>query len=317
MKTTIFSAILLGGLAVMPLSGLHAAPVDKTVLMVLWKGQTDAEKAFKARLAELGINATYREVNAEQDRTKLATELRAIEADIGKKTFDAVYTYGTVGTQVAIGVVHEQAPVIFNIVFDPVAGKLVKSMDKPGVPVTGVTNGVPIASQFDAFAKLKPIKSLLVLFNAREPNSNFIEKEVTAWAAKSGVELVSRRVAPDSDSLKDVLAEIASGKIAVDSVYAGADNYLASVAKDIRAAVGDKVRLFGGTQTYIWAGWLAAYTPLVSDMGVASAEQMAKVLTGSDPASLPVVLPQPKLFVSKAAAAVHAVTPPAEAVLEN
>ncbi len=317
MKARFLSALLVGAMTVLPMTGALAQTVDKSVLMVLWKGETGAEKAFKTKLAELGINATYKEVNADQDRAKLASELRAIEGDIAKKSYDAVYTYGTVGTQVALGVVREQSPVIFNIVFDAVGGKLVKSKDQPGVPVTGVTNGVPIAAQFDAFTKLKPIKKLLVLFNAREPNSNIIEKEVAGWAEKNGVTMVSRRVTPDNDSLKEVLAEVASGKLQVDAAYAGADNYLASVAKEVHAAIGSKVALYGGTQTYIWGGWLGAYTPQVSDMGIAAAEQMAKVLKGADPATLPVVLPQPKLFVSKTAAAVHGITAPADAVMEN
>lgn len=317
MTVKVFSALLLGAMAMLPLSAQSAAAADKNVLMVLWKGQTEADKAFKAKLAELGVKVTYREVDGNQDRTTLAGKLRELEGDFSKKSFDAIYTYGTVATQVTTSVVRNQVPIVFNIVFDPVGGELVKSKDKPGVPVTGVTNGVPIASQFDAFKKLKPIKKLLVLYNVREPNSVIIEKEVTQWAEKNGVTVVSARVAPGTDTLKEVLADVASGKVDVDTAYAGADNYLASAAKEIQAAIGGKVSLYGGTQTYIWAGWLAAYTPLVSDMGIASAEQMAKVLNGADAATLPVILPQPKLFVSKAAAVKHGVTPPESAVLEN
>lgn len=317
MKARILSALLAGAMSVLPLSGAMAQQANKSVLMVLWKGQTEAEKAFKAKLAELGVNVTYKEVNADQDRAKLANELRAIEGDISKKAFDAAYVYGTVGTQVLTGFTLDATPVVFNIVFDPVAAKLVKSKDQPGVNVTGVTNGVPIGTQFDAFTKLKPIKKLLVLFSAREPNSNFIEKEVAVWAEKNGVSMVSRRVAPDNNSLAEVLDEVASGKIEVDTCYAGADNYLASVAKEIQAKIGNNVALYGGTQTFVWAGWLAAYTPQVADMGIAAAEQMAKVLQGGSPATMPVVLPQPKLFVSKATAAKQSVTPPADAVLEN
>ncbi|MBV5335635.1 hypothetical protein JZU48_01035, partial [bacterium] len=224
---------------------------------------------------------------------------------------------GTVATQMTISTVRGRSPIVFNIVFDPVAGKLVDTMARPGVPVTGVTNGVPVADQLDAFAKLKPIKKLLILFNAREPNSNFIERAAAAWAEKNGVAMVSRRVIPDTDSLRDVLAEIRSGRIDADTCYAGADNYLASVAKEIHAAVGHRIRLFGGTQTYVWAGWLAAYTPPVGDMGAAAAEQMAAVLKGADAAALPVILPHPRLFISKPAADKHGVVPSAEAVVEN
>lgn len=317
MTAKMLSALLLGAVALLPFSSQQAVAADKKVLMVLWKEGMEADNVFKSKLGELGVKASFHEVNANQDRNALATQLRDLEGEIAKKSFDAVYTYGTVGTQLATSVVRNQSPIVFNIVFDPVAAKLVQSKDKPGVPVTGVTNGVPIADQLDTFKTLKPIKKMLVLYNVREPNSVQIEKEVTQWAEKNGVTVVSSRVAPGTDTLKDALADVASGKIDVDSCYAGADNYLASAAKEVQAAIGDKVNLYGGTQTYVKAGWLGAYAPLNSDMGTTAAEQMAKVLNGADPATLPVLLPQPKLFVSKAASAKHGVTPPANAVMEN
>ncbi|UEM03076.1 substrate-binding domain-containing protein [Skermanella rosea] len=317
MKAKLLFAALLGAVVALPLSAVPAAAEDKSVLLVLWKGITDSEKAFQAKLAELGIKATYREVNANQDRGTLAAGMQALEADIANKSFDAVYTYGTVATQVATGVIRDRVPVVFDIVFDPVGAKLVKSLNEPGGTVTGVTNGVPIAAQFDAFTKLKPVRTLLVLFNSREPNSNIVENEVRNWAEKHGVNVTSRRVTPGNNSLQEVLAEISSGAVKPDAVFAGADNFLASVAGEIQAAVGGTVPLFGGTQTYVKAGWLAAYTPAVNDMGTSTAELMAKVLKGANPGTLPVVLPTPKFFISKAAAAKHGVTPPADAVLEN
>lgn len=317
MKAKVLSALLAGCIAVLPLPGALAQQASHSVLMVLWRGQTAAERAFKARLSELGIAVTYKEVNANQDHAKLANELRAIEGDIARKAFAAVYSYGTVATQVTTGFTLDATPLVFNIVYDPVAARLVKSKDHPGVNVTGATTGVPIAAQFDAFTRLKPIRKLLVIYNAREPNSNFIEKDVADWAAKNGVAMVSRRVVPDDNSLADVLDEVASGRIDADTCYVGSDSYLASVAQRIEAKIGGKVALLGGTQIFVWAGWLAAYTPHFADMGIAAAEQMAQVLNGAIAATIPVVLPQPRLFVSKSAAARQSVTPPPDAVLEN
>lgn len=318
MNVTIMRRVVVASL--LSLAAFTTVPAhceDKKVLLVLWKGETDAERAFKAKLAELGQTVSFTAINAEQDRAKLAAAIRPLADDLNAKKFAAVYSYGTVGTQVAKTVITNDTPIIFNIVFDPVRANLVKSNEEPGGTLTGVTNGVSIPAQFDKFMQISPIKNLLVLFNSREPNSNLIEKEVQDWAKKNGVNLISRRVTPDTKSLAEVLEEINSGKLVVDSLFAGQDNYLASVAKEVHASVGGKVRLYGGTQTYIWGGWLAAYTPLVSDMGVTAAEQMAKVLSGKSPATLPVVLPQPKLFVSKAAAEKHGITPPADAVMEK
>ncbi len=254
MKVRYLLSALLCAVLSSPFGATSTAAADKSVLLVLWKGMTDSERAFQARLTELGITATYREVNANQDRATLAAGMQALEPDIASKSFDAVYTYGTVATQVATGVIRDRAPIVFDIVFDPVGAKLVRSLGEPGGTVTGVTNGVPIAAQFDAFTKLKQIRTLLVLFNSREPNSNIVENDVRTWAEKHGVNVTSRRVTPGNDSLKEVMAEITSGKVKPDAVFAGADNYLASVAGEIQAAVGGMVPLFGGTQTYVKAG---------------------------------------------------------------
>lgn len=287
---------------------------EKKVLLILWRGITEPEVAMKDKLAKLGVQANYTEVVGDQDRGVMANRLRALEDDIAGKKFDVAYSFGTTATQVAQQIIQDRIPIVFNIVFDPVGGKLVQSMEAPGVNTTGVTNGVPIADQFTAFSKLVPFKNLVVLFNAREPNSNIIEKQVADWAGKNGVQMVSRRVAPDGRSLAEVLDEIKSGKLAADALYAGADSFLGSKAEEIQQAVGDKVHLLGGTQTFVIRKWLAAYTPQVEDMGGSAAELMAKVLGGADARKLPVVLPAPKLIVSKSTAAARNVTVPADAV---
>ncbi|WP_159107375.1 ABC transporter substrate binding protein [Azospirillum sp. B506] len=287
---------------------------EKNILLILWRGITEPEVALKEKLAALGVQAKYTEVVGNQDRGVMAGRLRALEEDIAAKKFDIAYSFGTTTTQVAQQIIQDRIPIVFNIVFDPVGGKLVKSMEEPGVNTTGVTNGVPIDLQLSAFNKLAPLKKLLVLFNAREPNAKIIEAQVTEWSAKNGVELTSRRVAPDTDALDEVMAEIKSGKLTVDAVYAGADSYLGSKAGDIQKAVGDRVNLFGGTQTFVLNKWLAAYTPLVEDMGGTAAEMIAKVLKGEDARKMPVVLPQPKLIVSKSTADLRKVAVPADAV---
>lgn len=279
-----------------------AVAAEKKVLMVNWRGFTESEAAFKARLEELGIVTEITEVDAAQDRGKLAETMRTMEGDIVAGKWDAIYSYGTSVTQVVTSVVKDRIPVIFTIVFDPVGGNLIKSMEEPGVNMTGVTNGVPIEDQFAQFQKLTPFKELCVLFNAREPNSNIIEARVTKWANSNGVNMSSHRVASGSDALDRVLADIKDGKVNCDIVYAGADSYLASEAVKIRDAIGDKVPLYGGTETFVLRGWFGAYAPQVKDMGINAADLMARVFKGEDAAKIPVVLPQPYLFVTESLA---------------
>lgn len=317
MKKKYLLAVVAGAISTLVVAAAPAVAQEKpaNVLRVLWRGVTNWEKPFETHLAELGVKANFTDLSGDQDRSVLAARLREIEGDIAAKKFDAIYSFGTTATQMTQSIVRDRTPIVFNIVFDPVDAKLVQSMDKPGGNTTGVTNGVPIEDQFDVFNKLAPIKSMAVLFNAREANSNTIEGRVTEWAKKSGVTVQSIRVAPGSDALAKALDDISSGRIVVDAIYAGADSYLGSQSGTIQKAVGDKVRLYGGTATFVENGWLGAYTPSAEGMGRAAAELVVKVLNGADAGTLPVVLPKPLLFISKASADKHGVTPPADAVV--
>ncbi|WP_162937242.1 ABC transporter substrate binding protein [Indioceanicola profundi] len=282
--------------------------------MVLWRDETESEAAFKQRLEELGVKAKYTKIDAGQDRAKLAEAMRGIEADIAAKKFDLIYTYGTTVTQVAQSVVNNSTPIVFTIVFDPVGGKLVKSMEEPGVNATGVTNGVPINDQFDAIQKVSPIQNLCMVFDARVPNSNLVERQVNDWAKAHSVPMTSLRVAPGNDSLDRALDDIKTDKVKCDVVYAGADSYIASEATKIRDAVGDKVKLFGGTETFILRGWLGAYATRVQDMGATAADLGAKILAGGDASKIPVVLPQPHMFLTEASATKFGITVPGDAI---
>jgi len=302
-------------------SGVSARAQDvadeKSVLMVLWRGITEPEVEFKKKLADMGFRARFTEVVGDQDRGVLAGRMRAVESDIVANKFDVIYSFGTTTTQVVETVVRDRVPVVFNIVFDAVGGKLVQSMTEPGVNVTGVTNGVPMDDQLNAFNRLTPMKKLIVLFNAREPNSNIIQTQVQAWGAKSGVTIEAVRVAPNGESLDQALKDIQSGTVEGDSLYAGADSFLGSKSSDIFKAIGDKVKLFGGTETFVLNGWLAAFTPTVADMGGAAAELVVKVAGGQDARKTPVVLPTPRLIVSKSTADNLGVSVPLDAVLDK
>ncbi|MDR3517591.1 MAG: ABC transporter substrate binding protein [Azospirillaceae bacterium] len=165
--TRYFCAAVIGALLVSPFMACPAVAQDKKVLLVLWKGETNAEKAFKEKLAGLGQNVVFETINAEEDRTKLAMAIRPLTDDINARKFSAIYTYGTVGTQVAKTVITNDTPIVFNIVFDPVQAGLMKTMQEPGGSITGVTNGVTIPAQFDKFKTVAPIKNLVIVFDPR------------------------------------------------------------------------------------------------------------------------------------------------------
>lgn len=316
MKHAVLKAALV--LAIASLGMAPARPAAATeVLMALWRGETESEAAFRERLNEIAGPVTFTVVDGNQDRSNLASQLRALDDAIGSGKFKVAYTYGTTVTQTAGGIINGRMPTVFNIVAAPVEAKLVNSMEKPGRPVTGVTNGVPIQEQFEALSKIAKIEKLALFFNAREPNSNILEEKIQDWAQAKSVKIHAFRVIPGSGALDDAIADLAAGRTEADTLFLPADTYLASEAKKIVAGLGKKLRIYGSTETFVLRGALAAYAPEVADMGRVAADIAARVIKGEDAGTIAVVLPTPRLFVSKSAAAALGITVPEGAVTRN
>lgn len=288
---------------------------EKAVLMVLWRGVTPVEQAFRAKLAEQGYAVSYTEVLSKQDRGVLGERIRALQGDIAAGKFQIVYCFGTTACQMTVQVVRGVVPVLFVNVFDPVGAGLVHSIKIPGGNVTGITIGVPVGVQLDALSRLVPMKRLFLLFNARESNANLFADQVRTWAGPSGIEIIERRVAPGTDALERALNSIMSGEITADALFIGTDSYLISQAADIHQAVGSKIPLLSSGEDPVRKGWLATWAPLAEDIGQAAAEMAMAVFKGQDASMMPVVLPGPHLIVSKLAAEVHRTKIPENAVL--
>src|SRR6266852_2417798 len=116
-----------------------ASAKDLKIAMILWRGETEAEKGFQQGLKEFGYSVQYTVMNAGQDRTELGRLLRE-NLKPKLETFDYVYVFGTTVTLATKSIVQDKVPVIFNIVADPVGAGIVKSVEVSGGNIAGVTN---------------------------------------------------------------------------------------------------------------------------------------------------------------------------------
>jgi len=289
---------------------------EKSILMLLWRGRTETEVLFYRRLQELGVKAHFTEIDPHQNRSDLAGKVHALESDFAQHKYDLIYTYGTTATEVANGAVRGRIPILFDVVFDPVFAKFVTADGVPTGRLSGVTNGTPVPAQLDAFHKLVPFRSLCLIFSSREPNLSTVLDATKAWTRQNGVKLILRRVAPSAPEAMDkTIADLKSGALTVDAIYGATDTYVAGKAAEIKAAVGDRIPLFGGTDTFVLRGWLATYSPTLEDMGFSAAALTAKVLAGADISTLPAILPQAHYILSRSSARALGVEVPADAIL--
>src|SRR5437899_12377258 len=123
-------------------SALASAKALK-IAMILWRGETEAEKGFQQGVKEFGYSVQYTVMNAGQDRTELGRLLRDnLEPKL--ETFDYVYVFGTTVASATRSIVQDRVPQIFNIVADPVGAGIVQSLDSSGGNIAGVTNEIPL-----------------------------------------------------------------------------------------------------------------------------------------------------------------------------
>jgi ABC-type uncharacterized transport system substrate-binding protein len=241
------------------------------IAMVLWRGETDAEKGFRDGLKELGYAPQYVVMNAGQDRAELGRVIRE-ELKPRLEMLDYVYVFGTTATLAARSIVQDKVPLVFNIVADPVGAGIVRSLEASGSNIAGVTNEIPLTLQLQTALGVIPIRRLGLLFNPREKNSMLIRDKILEVARPLGIEVVDLRSPPAQEMLQDNLQRLRDGAVAVDAVYLPADSFIVSNAKLIGAGLRTaRIKSIGALETYVDHGALLGVVPDYHQLGRAAA----------------------------------------------
>lgn len=147
---------------------------EKHVVLLLWRGVTDAEQGFMDYLSQ-HVDVRFTVLDASSDKAQLKQNIR----DLKYKKADLIYSFGTTITLELLGTYNEPSefrktnstPVVFSIVTDPVGSKLVTDLSSKERNFTGVSHIVPHEIQFKAIEKLTNVSSIGVIYNAEENNS--------------------------------------------------------------------------------------------------------------------------------------------------
>lgn len=218
---------------------LFTLPVQAlTIAMVLWRGETDAERGFRAELIRLGYNPSFITFNANQDRSALATLLRQ-QLLPSLAQYDYIYSFGTTATTMVKSLIGERKPLIFNIVSDPVGAGILSEERSDNPMVAGSSNLVPMALQLaNARQHLPNSKGLLLPFNPREQNTLLTAELLLREAKRYQWDLTTWRIAPDKRRLTNELRRLQQdAKQSI--VFLAADSYLLSIAPELLAALNE------------------------------------------------------------------------------
>ena len=304
MKNIFFAlALIFSFICFLPDGPIYAGKMRLKIAMILWRGETSAERGFKTRLKELGYFAEYTIMNARQDPKELGRILRnKLEPTLRK--FDYIYTFGTTVSKRTKFILHNRVPQLFNIVTDPVKSGLVKTMRKTGGNINGATHIIPVSVQIRSALKVFPFRKLCLIFNPREENSMIQRKRLHEVAKEYHFEVVDLRSPPTLDLLQKNLKKLIDGSVQADAVFLPSDSFLLSkskiIGRQLRAA---KIKSIGTIKKFIDGGALLGFVPDYHMMGKTVANIVDRHQKGEKIQTLPIQMPyriqEPALVINR------------------
>lgn len=285
--------LLIGVLAVALVLPAGAAPAPVRpykIMMILYRGATDAEKGFMDYFKRRNIAVEYIVRDAQADNGKIAEfvrEARALRPDL-------IYTFGTTVTGEVAGLEGAidparhitDIPIVFDIVADPVGARLVKSLAGSGRNVTGASHLVPLAAQMKALQAMRPTQTLGVVYNPLEKNSTLAVRELDTMAASFGLSVVAVPVVLDSIGKPSPEGIVAAMQTLVAKkpqfIYIPSDSFLIKNADlVVRTARRAMIPVFAATEAPIRNdGALLGLVSTYFNVGELAAHKAVQILTG-------------------------------------
>jgi putative ABC transport system substrate-binding protein len=234
-----------------------------------------------------GKNIQYQVVQISQDTTP--EQETTIMTGFAAKNYDA---YWLISSQSALKfkTMITQRPIIVAGMPDPVEVGLVKSVDKPGVNISGVDNlNVKLTSKrLELLMKIKPdLKGVYLVFNPKSTNQQLYVQDVHDTATRLGVILIDKPITTKEDSIKAVSGFNVKEAQAVlpmgNNSYSVIKNELSPVMQR------EKLILIGIDRNSLNDNALFSYGANNYELGKQSTEYLSKVLHGIDPATLSVL----------------------------
>lgn len=200
-------------------------------ILQLTQNLDDAVHGFKEELKNLHISIEFHYVNADgniHELPKLAQQLADLPVDL-------IFACSTPAAQAAKDLAAD-IPVIFTPVFDPVAAKLVDTIELPGGKLTGMSGMVNAADKVRFINELLPsAKKIGLLYHESDTNALIETENFCNAAAQFSIEkipfqqqedlsLLGEKLSPELDALFLPIGKIAEDNFSSIAYYADAFN---------------------------------------------------------------------------------------------
>ena len=246
----------------------------------IYKGLEDG---LKKEGYEVGKNLKIDLQNAQGDQSNLASMGQKLVTD-NNDILVGITTPATLSLSNAT----KDKPIIMGGITYPVEAGLIKTEDKPGNNITGVSDRTPIKQQLEIMKKVLPkMKKVGILYTASEDNSVKQAQEAEKLAKELGLEVKVSTVANTND-IQQVTESLASQ---TDAIFIPIDNTIASaMATVVKVTDAKKIPVFPSADTMVADGGLLGLGVDQYQIGVETAKVVAKVLKGADTKDISIVL---------------------------
>ena len=244
-------------------------------------------KGFKKSMMDQGISVDYKVHNAQAN---MGTANQIAQQILGEKP-DLILAIATPSAQACAQALKKaptsmKATLLFTAVTDPVSAGLVKSAERPGGNITGVSDMTPIDKHMGMILEILPnLKRLGVIYNSGEANSKILVKLMKQEARKQGFQIVEATATKSSEVYQ--AAKSLVGR--VDAAYVPTDNTVVSAFESaVKVGVQFKLPIFAADVDSVPRGAVAAMGFDYYKHGYQTGIMANKILKGQNPATTPV-----------------------------
>lgn len=177
-------------------------------------------------------------------------------------------------------------PVILAGITDPTGSGLVKTTQRPGNNVTGVSGDSPLKQHLDVVQQVVPkAKTLGIIYTTSDHGGEYNAKNMEKLAKKAGYTVKMYTISTTND-MQQVAETMASQ---VDAVYAPQDNGVASAMKTlINVTNQERIPVIPAVDTMVKDGGIATISVSQYDIGYQAGVMAGQVLKGKNTATYPV-----------------------------
>lgn len=305
---------LLAGLGVAAVPARAAEPLVAVTSIVDHPALNAVHEGVKEALAKAGFeDGKTVSLAFESAQGQPATAVQIARKFVGDKAA-VIVAISTPSAQAAAAAT-KTIPVVFSAVTDPVTAQLVKSVEKPGGNVTGVSDMAPIGDQLALIRELSPqAKTIGVLFNPGEVNSIAAIESLKKAAKELDFTVVEAPATKTSEA--QGAARSLAGK--ADVAFVPTDNTIVSALEAVAGALqAAKIPLYAADTDSVARGALASVGFNYHQLGLQTGDLVVRILKGEKPGDLPVSFATgTDLYLNKAVAGKIGVTLP-EAALKR